>query len=199
LLAGVESVICLPCPSDPNGEGGKGVEGKIPALIAALWFFVVVKMRGKEGQGKENIQRKKMARDVLAGAQGDEWVREKVGEEEGAWEGWEQVVDKDVNTWRMEIVEKGWREMDWFRNIVEGCGVDGDGESDDDGSNDEDDDIIEEIENGVRRPAVGSMIQEKYNYLSLAKRKEYAAWEGMMLAKIRKMIADGGIDTEMEG
>ena len=37
------------------------MEGKIPALIAALWFFIVVKMRGKEGQGKENLgsERKK--------------------------------------------------------------------------------------------------------------------------------------------
>jgi origin recognition complex subunit 6 len=174
------------------------MQGKIPALIAALWFFVVVKMRGKEAQGKENLGRKKMVRDVLLRAQGDEGVRERVGEEEGAWEGWEEVVEKDVNAWRREIVDKGWREMDWFKNIVEGCGVDGDDESDQDESDDDDVVMIEETGKDSRRAATGSMIQEKYNYLSLAKRKEFEDWKGIMLAKIQDLIDEGAMDSGMD-
>lgn len=137
-----------------------------------------------------------MVRDVLCGANLDEGVRSRVGEEEGAWEGWEEVVDKDVASWRKEIVGREWREMDWFGNIVEGCGVDGEVESELDESGD-DDLLIEETGKEVRRAATGSMIQEKYNYLSPAKMKEYAEWRATMLAKIDEMIADG-IMIEMD-
>ncbi|KAE9380553.1 hypothetical protein N431DRAFT_540155 [Stipitochalara longipes BDJ] len=197
LLAGVESVLCLPCPSDPNGENDKGVEGKIPALIAALWFFVVVRMRGKEGQGKENLARKKMVRDVLVKAKEDEGVKARVGDEEEAWEGWEEVIEKDVNSWRKEIVVKDWRKMDWFENIVEGCGVDGEIPSDIDNSEEDDDSISEELGSDFRRAAPGSMIQGKY-VVTLTKKKEYEEWRDMMLAKIDEMIEDGILDVEMD-
>jgi origin recognition complex subunit 6 len=197
LLAGVESVLYLPCPSDPNGESEKGVEGKIPALLAALWFFVVVKMRGKEGQGKENLARKKLVREVLLRSKEDEGVKEKVGDEGQAWEGWEEVTEKDVNLWRKEIVVKGWREMDWFENIVEGCGVDGDIHSEREGSENEDDDLSVDFETEVRRAATGSMIQERF-IMTPAKEKEYEEWRDMMLAKIDEMIEDGIMDVGMD-
>lgn len=196
LLAGVESVLCLPCPSDPKGENQKGMKGKIPALIAALWFFVVVKMRGKEGQGKENLARKKMVREVLLRSKEDEGVRERVGDEEGAWEGWEEVVEKDVNSWRKEIVVKEWREMDWFENIVEGCGVDGENIFGQDES-EEDDDLSDDFEGAVRRVATGSMIQERF-IMTPAKVKASDEWRDMMLANIERMIEDSmevGVDT----
>ena len=197
LLAGVESVLCLPCPTDPTGEGEKGVEGKIPALIAALWFFVVVKMRGKEGQGKENLARKKMVRDVLIRARADEKVRERVGEEKDDWKGWEDVIEKDVNLWRKEIVFKEWRNMDWFENIVEGCGVDGEVFSDTDEDGDDDDSMSEELGSDFRRVAPGSMIQSKFVVTS-TKKKEYEEWRDMMLAKIDEMIEDGILDVGMD-
>ena len=197
LLAGVESVLCLPCPSDPNGDNEKGMEGKLPALIAALWFFVVVKMRGKEGQGQENLARKKMVRDVLLSAREDEGVSERVGQEEDAWEGWEEVVEKDVNLWRKEIVMKGWREMDWFENIVEGCGVDGEAHFETDDGDDDDDSTSGEFEGEVRRAAMGSMINPKYTMTS-AKRKEYEEWKDMMLAKMEELIEDDIMDVDMD-
>ncbi|KAH8789391.1 origin recognition complex, subunit 6 [Hyaloscypha sp. PMI_1271] len=197
LLAGVESVLCLPCPSDPNGENEKGVEGKIPALIAALWFFVVVKMRGKEGQGKENLARKKMVRDVLVRVKEDEGVKDRVGDEENTWEGWEEIVEKDVNAWRKEIVVKGWREMDWFENIEDGCGVDGEIQSETDDGEDDDLSMSEELGSEVRRRATASMIQEKY-IMTPAKKKEYEEWRDMMLAGIDKMIEDGILDDGMD-
>ncbi|KAH8789621.1 origin recognition complex, subunit 6 [Hyaloscypha finlandica] len=197
LLAGVESVLCLPCPSDPNGENEKGVEGKIPALIAALWFFVVVKMRGKEGQGKENLARKKMVRDVLVRVKEDEGVKDRVGDEERSWEGWEEIVEKDVNAWRKEIVVKGWREMDWFENIEDGCGVDGEIQSETDDGEDDDLSMSEELGSEVRRRATASMIQEKY-IMTPAKKKEYEEWRDMMLAGIDKMIEDGILDDGMD-
>jgi origin recognition complex subunit 6 len=197
LLAGVESVLCLPCPSDPNGENEKGMEGKIPALIAALWFFVVVKMRGKEGQGKENLARKKMVRDVLVRAKEDEEVSGRVGDEEGVWDGWEEVVEKDVNMWRKEIVVKGWREMDWFENIIEGCGVDGVGHSDADDDENNDDSTSVEFEGEARRATTGSMINPKY-IPTLVGKSEYEEWRDMMLAKIDEMIEDGVMDVGMD-
>jgi origin recognition complex subunit 6 len=173
------------------------MEGKIPALIAALWFFVVMRMRGKEGQVKENMARKKMVIVVLAKAKEDESVRERVGEEEEDWEGWEEVFEKDVNSWRKEIVVKEWKKMDWFENIVEGCGVDGETPSDTGDDDDDDDDLSEEVESDFRRAAPGSMIQGKYVVTS-RKKKEYEEWRDMMLTKIDEMIEDGILDVGMD-
>jgi origin recognition complex subunit 6 len=102
-----------------------------------------------------------MVRDVLVRAKEDERVSGRVGDEEGDWDGWEEVVEKDVNMWRKEIVVKGWREMDWFENIVEGCGVDGEGHSDT-GDDDDDDDSTSVEEGEARRATAGSMINPKY-------------------------------------
>jgi origin recognition complex subunit 6 len=197
LLAGAESVLCLPCPSDPNGDLEKGVEGKIPALIAALWFFVVVKMRGKEGQGKENLARKKMAREVLMRAKEDEGVMDRVGDEKGTWKGWEEISEKDVNAWRREIVLNQWREMDWYENIEEGCGVDGEIPSEMDDGEDGGSSMSEELGDEVRRRATASMIQEKY-IMTPAKKKAYEEWRDMMLAGIDKMIEESVLDVGME-
>ncbi|KAL2069672.1 hypothetical protein VTL71DRAFT_14351 [Oculimacula yallundae] len=196
VLAGVESILCLPCP---GGEMGKGreVEGRLQALVAAMWFLVVVRLRGVEGQGIESMVRKNLVREVLAGAREDEGVKEKVGSDEGAWIGWEEkVLEKDVNSWRKEIVGKGWRDLDWFKNVGEGVGVDGDGGED----RDEDGDVQmgeneEDVEFSGRRARPGTMIQEQY-CVTREKREVYIEWRDMMLAHIEGLMADGYMERD---
>lgn len=197
ILAGVESVLCLPCP---NGEKGEREGGRVCALVAAVWFFVVVKMRGKERQGVENLQRKKRVREVLAGARTDEGVCGKVGIGDENWVGWEEdVQERDVNKWRKEIVGKGWREMDWWENIEEGCGVEGEG-----GEMDVDEEEDEEstggegegemvVQRGGGKPS--TMIQQQF-CVTEEKRVEYKLWKEAMLAKIEELIADGYMERD---
>ncbi|OWP02036.1 hypothetical protein B2J93_1508 [Marssonina coronariae] len=183
ILAGVESILCLPCP-----EGERGVEGKIPALVAMVWFFVVVRMRGPRGQALEGVKRTERVRDVLRGAKDDERVLERVGGDEAAWAGWEAVEPRDVNAWRKEIANKGWKDLDWYRNIGEGVGVDGDEEAEDEEMPDGDADEVVLPEKGRMR--AGTMIQEQFR-VTRARRLEYEEWKSALLAKISEMSADG--------
>ncbi|CZS92814.1 uncharacterized protein RAG0_03314 [Rhynchosporium agropyri] len=196
VLAGVESVLCLPCPG-----GESEMKGRVPALVAAVWFLVVVRMRGPERQGMETMKRKNMVREVLAAARTDEGVMEKMGDEEGAWMGWEDTVaEKDVNSWRKEIVGKGWRELDWFTNIGEGVGVetDGDGDAGEDGDEGKDVQMGENqegVEISGRRARPGTMIQEQY-CVTIERREAYIEWRDNILEHIEKLMARGYMERD---
>ncbi|KAH6713791.1 origin recognition complex, subunit 6 [Leptodontidium sp. MPI-SDFR-AT-0119] len=196
VLAGVESILCLPCP---HPKGDKGMQGKLPALVAAVWFLVVVRMRGVDGQGVETMARKDRVREVLGGAGGDEGVLERVGSGEEAWMGWEEVVfERDVNSWRKEIVGKGWKELDWFTNIGDGVGVEGEGGEDADADPDADVEMGENgevIESAGRRARPGTMIQEQY-CVTREKREAFIEWKEMMLAHIEEVMADGYMERD---
>jgi origin recognition complex subunit 6 len=191
VLAGVESILTLP---PPDGSDGAKAD-KLVGLIAAVWFFVVIRLRGESQQGKENLQRKKLARDVLAKAREDRDVLTRAGTDENDWAGWEAVEERDVNNWRKEIVAKGWRQMDWFENIAEGSGVEGIvnvelTESEDDSEGD----YVPERRRG--RP--GTMHQDKYDYLSATKQREYENWRLEMLSKIEGLLAEATDEDGMD-
>jgi origin recognition complex subunit 6 len=214
IIAGVETILTLPSPSSllastpslkQKSSPGRGeITGKIPALIASVWFFVVVRMRGKQQQGKETMERKRLVRESLARARSDEGVLKKVGKGDELWVGWELVEERDVNAWRREIVEKGWKEMDWFENLVEGCGVDFDVNEESANSvvedMDEDEATSQEMavvkenrkeEKGVRKLAT---LQDKYDYLNEDKQREYQEWRHSMLAKVNELMKEAMMD-----
>ncbi|PVH84174.1 hypothetical protein DL98DRAFT_569170 [Cadophora sp. DSE1049] len=201
ILAGVESILCLPCP---GGERGKEreMEGKLLALVAAVWFLVVVRLRGTEGQGVETMARKNRVREVLGGARADEGVLERVGEGEDAWAGWEdEGLERDVNSWRKEIVGKGWRELDWFVNVGDGVGVDGPGDVEDEAGTDTDVEMGENeavAESAGRRARPGTMIQDMY-CVTREKRDVFNEWKDVMLAHITELMADGYIERDNVG
>lgn len=179
VLAGVESILTLPPPAGGNVQ----VDGKLPALIAAVWFFVVTRMRGPSQQGVENMVRKTKVREVLAAAREDDLVLRKVGEEEDSWKGWERDIrERDVNDWRKEILRASWKEGDWYRNIDEGAGVDGEMEE-------IDEEMGKEEERKERK-----VLRDRYDYLSEANRQEFAQWKSVVFAKIDDLIKGGTLD-----
>ena len=197
VLAGVETVMDLAAAGDGIGE--KKVQGKAPALIAAVWFFVVVQMRGVVNQGKENLQRKRLALEVLGKARDDALTARKVGEEDGAWAGFEVVEEKDVLLWRREIVDRGWKQMDWFENIVQGCGVDGDDVVDESAGSEADEPLSPKTGNQEKTTRRGcTMLLDKYDYMSSAKQREYEEWRAAMLRKIDDLIKEGIQDKTMD-
>ncbi|KAH8816237.1 origin recognition complex subunit 6-domain-containing protein [Xylogone sp. PMI_703] len=170
VLAGVETVLTMPTPGPRPGEDGDGdgddeadegrgtrmMKGKekIPALVAAIWFFVTTRLRGTATDGKAYTRERKAVLDVLGKQiRDDEWVLERVGgrssasatagalskegkgkgksedqDEEKNWHGWEPIGPKDVDAWLLEINSSGWLTLDWFTNIEEGsAGQDLDG------------------------------------------------------------------------
>lgn len=189
-MAGVETILTSPPPSTTSEAP---LKGKTPALIAAIWFFVVVRMRGQSGQGHEGVQRKKLARESLVNARENPDILAKVGEQEENWAGWEVVDEKDVNAWRREIVGKGWREMDWFTNIAEGTGVELENGNVDAAEESEEETEKKGREETVRRRQ-GKVVLDKYDYLSEAKQREYQEWRTAVLAKVREVMEEAMLE-----
>lgn len=201
ITAGVETLLTLPCPKpdiEPVVSEEKG-NGKIPALVASVWFFVVIQMRGRVAKGVETSDRQTMVRDVLNRAREVSFMAERVGEVESGWKGWEEVNARDVLAWSREIGSRGWKEMDWFLNVPEGTGVEGD-----EPEKEAAEELDGEVESGDEDEIVGeregrktdTMHQKKYDYLSAKNRAEYKVWKEEILALARKMRSTDG-DTDM--
>jgi origin recognition complex subunit 6 len=199
--AGVESVLYLPCPKDMDGDEnmqeGK-MEGKLPALVAAVWFYAVTRMTGKETNKKDLFEWKKGVLRILRGLKEDEVMLAKVGDEEESWESWEHVSMTNLNNWISEIIEKGWSEMDWYTNIEAGSGASGRVDVEDEDEDEEDEEVMERSSKRVLRAGLGTMMQPKFDYLSDEKRDEYAVWKEAMLAKIDDLVTRGIMDETMD-
>ena len=193
VLAGVESVICLPRPRE-YGEGEERVVGMWPAMVVAVWAFVVLKLRLGALAAEEIRKSREKALVILEEIREDDEILKRVGSEEEDWEGWDLVVEeyeagKYVDKWIQELVEGGWNEMDWHENIKEQSGLD---------EGEEDVEVVQRPKKRTREDdmkyGLGTMRQAKVDYLSDEKREKYAEWKIMMLAKIDEMIANGVLD-----
>lgn len=207
VIAGVESVLFLPCPGPEDAEGDQimhdaqsanaAVKGKIPALVVAILAFVIAKLSGKETDAKEYNYRVKTSLAVLRDMRRDEGMIEKIGKEDEAWEGWELVTKNDVNEWLKDIGTKGWLRMDWWENMDGGSGASGQVEENySDGEDYEEHQIAaaerEREKEQLWRTRSGTMVQDQFDYLSKAKREQFARWKELMLAKIDNLEEEGG-------
>ncbi|OAF54893.1 hypothetical protein VC83_08698 [Pseudogymnoascus destructans] len=200
VLAGVGSVLTLPTPKPKKGEGKE--KEKVPALVAAVYVLVHTRLTGKEVSGKEYVA---LRRSILVGLKAlrvDEEVVGKVDKEEAGgkgWEGWTDIVGKDVDAWLMQLSSKGWVGLDWFENIESGSGIEGPETRDEpmvyaeNEDADEDDDGEEESIMGL-----GTMMQERVDYLSARKREEYQIWKDGILEKIEQIEKAGAGADDMD-
>jgi origin recognition complex subunit 6 len=206
VLAGVESVMLLPCPGPEDGDedvGGERMSGKTPALIAAVFSFVMVRLTGQQTDTKQYNEQVRRVLSVLRELREDEAALARIGEGEEAWKGWEEVRKKDVDDWLKEISNHGWLRMAWWENIIDGSGASGEVEIESPESEEEREDADEEEESKrLREVRAGSMRQEEFDYLSETKREQFARWKKLMLVKIDELVQSGileeeGEDTEM--
>jgi origin recognition complex subunit 6 len=111
----VTTILTRPAPflSNAANASTEDRKDKVPALIAAVYFFVTTRLRGMEMSSKDYIAQRKAVLDVL----------EKEKGLNGNKEGWEDVVSKDIDEWLMEISGRGWLRLDWFENVEEGSGL----------------------------------------------------------------------------
>ncbi|KFY12664.1 hypothetical protein V492_03743 [Pseudogymnoascus sp. VKM F-4246] len=189
VLAGVGSVLTLPTPKPTKGDQKE--KEKVPALVAAVYILVHTRLTGKEVSGKEYVA---LRRSILSGLKDlrvDEEVVAKVEKEEAGesgWQGWTDVVGKDVDAWLMQLSARGWVELDWFENIESGAGVDGP-ETRDELMDDAEDADANEDDAGEEESimGLGTMMQERVDYLSARKREEYQIWKDGILEKIEEI------------
>jgi hypothetical protein len=126
ILAGVTTILTLPSPpssNDRENQKDDKKDKKIPALIAAVYFFVRAMLSGCEISGEDYVLQRKELLSTLAKLREDEELGDELGEKAVEWEGWEKVSPKDVDIWLLEISNRGWLKLDWFEKIVEGAGL----------------------------------------------------------------------------
>lgn len=189
VLAGMGSVLTLPTPNPEKGEGKE--KEKIPALVAAIYVLVHTRLTGKEVNGKEYVALRRSILAALKDLRADEEVIEKVEKEEAGeagWEGWTNIVGKDVDAWLMQLSARGWVGLDWFENIESGSGIEGPQTSDEPMDDAEDEDAGEDNDGEEESiMGLGTMMQERVDYLSTRKREEYQIWKDEILEKIDEM------------
>ena len=67
ILAGVTTILSLPSPPSSNdGENEKENKKDIPALIAALYFYVRTRLSGRDTSGEEYVSQRKEVLSTLA-------------------------------------------------------------------------------------------------------------------------------------
>lgn len=188
VMAGFESIVA---PHGKRTEDG-WVNGNLVALLGALYLYV---WRGVTSPGGQDLDpakfvsfRKSLVRALSKAREAVE-VTSKAGDEDGEpWAGWYDVRIKDLDTAALRTNRHGWLEMDWAAGIEDlvraGQGVN---EADEEETGDDD-----------ARPEVGqirradTMFQERYDYLSERKRKEYAIWKEGILRRIKELERDPG-------
>lgn len=197
VLAGVSSVLTLPTPKLVDGKG-TGKE-KIPALLAAVFILARTRLLGVTTDGREYVGLRKQILNGIRELRTDKELIKKVsGIQKGkkGWEGYGDVVGKDVDAWLMELSAKGWVELDWFGNIESGAGLGLPEWVDYDNyelQNDEDDD---EDKGEETMMGLGTMLQDKVDFLSKRKRDEYKVWQESFMRRLEQ--AEKEQSTRME-
>lgn len=187
VIAGVESILCLPRPKQLKGPSIDMSILKLPALIASVWLLVVAKLQGQENFWHENQERSNMVQAFFEQVRENQVLREKIGCAEENWIGWENITEDDLKAWKEEIIAKEWQEMDWWRNIDAGTGVEVIVEEDEDELQDQDNHEISD-NMGQKNLKLPKVI-DKYDYLCEERRQEYSEWKSRILVRIEEMLA----------
>ncbi|OCK79875.1 hypothetical protein K432DRAFT_354063 [Lepidopterella palustris CBS 459.81] len=187
-----------------QGAGLVIAESQILALIAVLLFYVLARITNKETTPDEFAQQRDMAISILRGMELE--AARGVDEEE---------MLRDVESFMRLAQSQGWVRMEWFLNVVQG---DNRGEEGEGGDVDNLDDGgvkglgarkrrggagREDVGggNGGLQIGLGTMMQEKIDYLSEEKRKDYLLWKAEIMARVERIEreqAENGRNDEME-
>ncbi|KAL8736116.1 MAG: hypothetical protein Q9181_002531 [Wetmoreana brouardii] len=191
VYAGVSSILTLPPPAQQSMDDGRMDHLRrmsMEALIVAVYVLVCTRLLGVELDFKEYPAQRDEALSIISQfRKGDEPTI--------------SVEPAAVNEWLREIGQGGWNELDWFANVVEGAGLsleDSEVKAADDSDNsntDEDNGLAgkkrkpdwEKEEQSFLQPGLGTMMQERVDYLSEEKRADYQRWKKDILARIERM------------
>lgn len=200
VLAGVTSVLTLPSPR-PDGPNPR--KGMLPGLVIAVFIMTRTRLLGVQTSGKEYVGLRRHFMDTLIELRDDKEVKAKVAaiqKGKKAWEGWEKFGGRDVDGWLLELSSKGWTELDWFNNMQNGVGMDlpevAEPE-DDDANADIGDDGGQDFGGPLR--GIGSMLNDRVDYLSARKKEDYAVWAASVMKRVQAIyIAQGNKDAPLQ-
>lgn len=185
IFAGMESIVA------PNGRRttDEWVLNNVTSLLAALYFAVITKSRDftlEVATGNFVEQKKDMLallararKEVLIGDLGDD-----------AWDGWRVNKVKDLDEAVSKVNERVWLSGDWWHGIADIMQSSQRNYTADTNMLDGD-----EVTTNKR---ADTMFQDKYDYLSEAKRLDYAVWKQSILAKIESRAAGTAMEIDTQ-
>ncbi|OJD37766.1 origin recognition complex subunit 6 [Diplodia corticola] len=185
-------------------------EKDVPPLVAVLLMYTMIRLSGRPTSAAEMRERRGKVVEVLR----EEGGFGETGEEE---EGEEELVGR-VEGLLVEVKERGWLDMEWFGNVVqqgedEGEDVDvemedgGDTEADEDGDEDEGRGGVPQtpytplkkrktkavdVQAGVSQGGLGTMMQDKVDYLSEARRAGFLRWKAKIMKRVEQIEREDG-------
>ncbi|KAK0706976.1 origin recognition complex subunit 6-domain-containing protein [Lasiosphaeria miniovina] len=222
VMAGMESIAAAAATRAARGRHARdlgtdtgGADGwvrdNLPALLGALYLYVwrAVEWAGREMDAAAYTRMRRSVAAALAEARlgsvsagkqtaapdEDDTKDEDEGDDDALWEGWPgpaKVSPKDLDAAALRINKQGWLELDWARGIDDLVAR---GEA----ALTEAEALAEEDENNkheahetlqIRRP--DTMFQERYDYLSERKKRDYAVWREKVLGRIHELERSHG-------
>ena len=189
VYVGVESVWFLPCPDTFRID--RAMEGKLPALVAVIWSFVVERLSEESVKPSDEVERLKELFKLIKGFRENEEMVKKVGDADESWDGWENLTATHYKAWVAEI-NNFWLDMDWFNNISMGSGVSREVDEDDEDGVVEEENMSSEKLLRIRKreiannPGLGRMVDLRFE-ISDEKTYEYEKWKQAMLKKIAEL------------
>lgn len=176
-------------------------EPRIPALAAVILFYTLSRLSGKDTTHEQYIQQRELALSTLSGLSDN--VRQS-----------EEELATNIEVFMREA-QKGWLQLDWYQNIIEGAGLKGKGadEGDTIDQRSEHEDVEDnEIgntpasyrtkrakmknESGVPRSGLGTMMHDSIDWLSEERRLDYIKWKAGIMARIEHMEREQGIAVD---
>ncbi|KAL0941125.1 origin recognition complex subunit 6 [Colletotrichum truncatum] len=190
MLAGMDYIVV------PGGRRTRDgwVRENLTALCGAVFLFVTQQVKklakGDDDDPDSHVSSRKEILSLLQRAREEIDVRGL--DEDEAWEGWTPVKPAEFDAVLKEVEERGWLEADWYRSlgdVIEAGNVIADsrvGESD-----------ASYKAAPVRR--ADTMFQDRYDFLSEKKRREYRIWKENILRRIDVMEKEGESAMEADG
>ncbi|KAG6040168.1 hypothetical protein E4U41_001393 [Claviceps citrina] len=184
VLAGIEHALA---------PGGRPTEDEwvvrhAADLVAALYFFVVMRVRsitsGAEidREGYVPVRREILALLTQAGHQVTVPEHQ---EADAFWQGWRDVKPRDFDAAVAKVNENSWLSGDWYEGIADvldstttRADADDDAHMSDGGGGHED------RQAPLPTTRADAMLQERNDFLSEARKADFAVWRDRMLAKI---------------
>ncbi|KAF4979703.1 hypothetical protein FZEAL_4131 [Fusarium zealandicum] len=185
ILAGMEAIVT------PEGHRTEDewVLQNVTALFAAIYFFVTMRVRalasGEAIDREGYVPLRKEILDLLARARSEVVVRGMDDEE--AWDGWSNLKTKEFDDAVARVNERAWLTGDWYQGITDVVKLTQRTQVDDFEMQDE------ETMPKMQVKKADTMFQDKFDFLSEAKRTDYVHWKEDMLAKIALFTTDGAV------
>ncbi|KAF6810586.1 origin recognition complex subunit 6 [Colletotrichum sojae] len=186
VLAGMEYIVV------PGGRRTRDawVRENLTALCGAVFFLVWQQVRKLEdAESTSDAPTRKQILDLLDKARAE--VSTGGLDEDEAWEGWSTIKARDFDAAVKEVGERGWLEADWYRglgDVIEASRAISDSRRGGDDASYK--------PAPVRR--ADTMFQDRYDFLSEKKRREYGMWKEGILRRIEQMEEEGVDEMEVD-